>query len=56
MPYILVVGDEDVDAGTVGVNARGSKQPDRGVPVHDFITRLRAEVDAKVPGPVAAAG
>jgi threonyl-tRNA synthetase len=54
VPYILVVGDDDVDAGTVGVNARGSKQPDRGVHVDDFITRLRAEVDAKVPGPVAA--
>jgi threonyl-tRNA synthetase len=54
VPYILVVGDDDVDAGTVGVNARGSKQPDRGVRVDDFITRLRAEVDAKVPGPVAA--
>ena len=30
-PYILVVGDDDVAAGTVGVNARGSDKPERGV-------------------------
>jgi threonyl-tRNA synthetase len=54
LPYILVVGDEDVEAGTAGVNARGSNQPDRGVAVDEFIERLRAEVDAKLPGPTAA--
>ena len=31
LPYILVVGDDDVAAGTVGVNTRGSAQPERGV-------------------------
>ncbi len=31
IPYILVVGDDDVAAGTVGVNARGSDPPERGV-------------------------
>ena len=31
VPYVLVVGDDDVTAGTVGVNRRGSKRPDRGV-------------------------
>jgi threonyl-tRNA synthetase len=51
IPYILVVGDEDVEAGTVGVNARGSNQPERGVSVDVFIERLRAEVDAKLAGP-----
>lgn len=55
LPYILVVGDDDVEAGTVGVNPRGSKQPERGVAIDDFITRLGAEVEAKVPGPTAAA-
>ena len=33
LPYILVVGDNDVAAGTVGVNARGKERPVRGVPV-----------------------
>ena len=43
IPYILVVGDDDVANGTVGVNARGSDRPERGVSVRDFIDRLRDE-------------
>jgi len=46
LPYVLVVGDDDVAAGTVGVNARGSEQPERGVSVDDFVARLRAEVSS----------
>ena len=48
LPYILVVGDDDVAAGTVGVNARGADRPERGVPVDAFLARLRADVDARV--------
>jgi threonyl-tRNA synthetase len=44
VPYVLVVGDDDADAGTVGVNRRGSEQPERGVHVDDFVARLAAEV------------
>ena len=44
VPYVLVVGDEDADGGTVGVNRRGSDEPERGVRVDDFIERLAAEV------------
>ena len=44
VPYVLVVGDDDADAGTVGVNRRGSDQPERGVPVDDLVDRLAAEV------------
>jgi threonyl-tRNA synthetase len=44
VPYVLVVGDDDVEAGTVGVNARGSDQPDRGVPVDGFLERLKSDV------------
>jgi threonyl-tRNA synthetase len=47
LPYILVVGDSDVEAGTVGVNARGSDQPERDVHVDAFVDRLHAEVLAK---------
>jgi len=50
LPYVLVVGDDDVAAGTVGVNARGSDRPERGVPVAAFVERLRAEVATKVAG------
>jgi threonyl-tRNA synthetase len=41
---VLVVGDDDVEHGTVGVNARGSDDPDRGVKVDDFVDRLRADI------------
>jgi len=44
VPYILVVGDSDVDNGTVGVNRRGSDQPERDVTVDDLVERLAAEV------------
>ncbi len=30
VPYILVVGDDDVEAGTVGVNKRGERAPRQG--------------------------
>ena len=45
LPYVLVVGDEDVEAGTVGVNPRGG-EVERGVPVDDFVERLGADVAA----------
>ena len=44
LPYILVVGDSDVEAGTVGVNARGSDQPERDVAVDTFVQRLADEI------------
>ena len=42
IPYVLVVGDDDVAARTVGVNARGS-DVERGVPVGLFIARILDE-------------
>jgi threonyl-tRNA synthetase len=47
IPYVLVVGDSDVEADTVGVNARGAERPERDVPVAALIERMRAEVDAR---------
>jgi len=44
VPYVLVVGDDDVEHGTVGVNRRGSDAPERGVTVDDFVARLADEV------------
>jgi threonyl-tRNA synthetase len=44
IPYILVVGDDDVEHGTVGVNARGSDAPEKGVKVDEFVERLGAVV------------
>ena len=44
VPYILVVGDDDVANGTLGINARGANDPERGVKVETFIARLRDEI------------
>ncbi|MEY4373465.1 MAG: threonine--tRNA ligase [Actinomycetota bacterium] len=43
IPYVLVVGDQDVAAGTVGVNPRGG-DVERDVSVEDFLARLRSDV------------
>ena len=43
LPWVLVVGDDDVAAGTVGVNGRQG-EVERGVVVDDFVARLTAEV------------
>jgi threonyl-tRNA synthetase len=45
IPYVLVVGDADVAEGTVGVNARGSNDPARGVSVATFRDRLVDEIE-----------
>ena len=47
VPYVLVAGDDDAAAGTVGVNSRGGGPPERGVAVEDFAARLAAEVRAR---------
>jgi threonyl-tRNA synthetase len=47
VPYVIVVGEDDTEARTVGVNARGSDRPDRGVPLDVFVTAVAAEVEAK---------
>src|SRR4051795_6738081 len=43
IPYILVVGDDDVAADTVGVNPRGG-EVERGVGLDEFIARFIGEV------------
>ena len=47
IPYVLVVGDEDAEAGTVGVNMRHADRPERGVPVDEFVERLAADVTTR---------
>jgi threonyl-tRNA synthetase len=44
VPYVLVVGDEDMSAGTVGVNRRSVKQPERGVELGSFIEATLEEI------------
>lgn len=43
VPYILVIGDKEIEAGAVGVRARS--EGDIGqMPVEDFITRIESEI------------
>ncbi len=43
VPYVLVVGDDDVAAGTVGVNPRGG-EVERGVALASFVEQFECEV------------
>ena len=56
VPYVLVVGDADVAAGTVGVNARGSQTPERGVLLDAFVEQLRAEAAPPAAAPSGVGG
>ncbi len=47
VPYVLVVGDDDVANNTVGVNKRGVKDVDRDVGIDDFVAMLAEEVETK---------
>jgi hypothetical protein len=44
---VLVVGDDDVAAGTLGVNQRGG-DVERDVLLEDFVARLRSDVAVAV--------
>lgn len=46
-PYVLVVGDDDVAANTVGLNIRGVKDVERDVSVDDFAARLAEDIELK---------
>src|ERR1700722_15097891 len=48
IPYILVVGDQDVAAGAGGGDRRGwTTKPEQGVPLGDAVTEIIDEVDRK---------
>ncbi len=40
VPFVAVVGDEDLANSTVGVNSVGSTRPERGVALVDFVSRV----------------
>jgi threonyl-tRNA synthetase len=54
VPYVLVVGGDDVAAGTAGVNDR-SGSVDRNVPIDAFLDRLRVEAATRGTGEAASA-
>jgi threonyl-tRNA synthetase len=48
IPYVLVVGDDDIEHGTVGVNTRDGSV-DRGVGLAQFIERIGKELTMAIP-------
>src|SRR3546814_14498103 len=48
LPYILVVGDSDVDAGTLGVHQRGADAPRRSVHTDALADRLPPQATQKL--------
>jgi threonyl-tRNA synthetase len=48
IPWVLVVGDDDTKAGTVGVNPRDGGV-ERGVRIDEFVARLMADAERPVP-------
>ena len=47
VPYILVVGDEDVKNTTVGINKRGQDEAQRDVALDEFIKIVKDRIDTK---------
>ena len=47
IPYLLVIGDREIEAGTVAVRARGAKRKQEVVPLEDFMTRVRDRVERR---------
>ena len=44
LPYVLVVGDDDLENTTVGVNPRGG-DVERDVPLQSFLTTIASEIE-----------
>jgi threonyl-tRNA synthetase len=44
IPYIIVVGDADVAARSVGINRRGSETPERDVQLATFVGAVTKEI------------
>jgi threonyl-tRNA synthetase len=47
VPFVLVVGDSDIEHGTAGVNPRGG-DVERDVPIDVFVERVKADIAAHV--------
>jgi threonyl-tRNA synthetase len=54
IPYVLVVGERDLEAGTVGVNPRGGEVV-QDVPFDDFVAQLADDVAERRVAPLAGA-
>ncbi len=47
VPYVLVVGDREIETDTVAVRARGAKEKQIVISVDDFVTHLSEKIESK---------
>ncbi|MBZ5505562.1 MAG: threonine--tRNA ligase [Acidobacteriia bacterium] len=47
IPFILVVGEKEAEAGTVNVRVRGQQQPEGTVPAEQFVARVKRLIAEK---------
>jgi len=47
VPYVLVVGDRELEAGTVAVRARGVEKKQQVMPLDEFVERAREVIDSR---------
>src|SRR5262249_58858258 len=47
VPFLLVVGEKEAEAGTVNVRVRGQQQPEGTVPVGEFVERVKKLIAEK---------
>jgi threonyl-tRNA synthetase len=47
IPYAIVIGDKEEEAGTLAVRSRGAKKPQFGVTKADFIAALRHKIETR---------
>ncbi|HEY1937900.1 MAG TPA: threonine--tRNA ligase [Candidatus Angelobacter sp.] len=47
IPFILVVGEKEAEAGTVNVRVRGQQQPEGTVPAEQFVERVKRLIAEK---------
>jgi threonyl-tRNA synthetase len=47
VPFLLVVGEKEAEAGTVNVRVRGKQQPEGTVPVAQFVDRVKKLIAEK---------
>ncbi len=50
IPFILVVGEKEAEAGTVNVRVRGQQQPEGSVPTQQFVERVKRLIVEKAVG------
>jgi len=51
IPYLLVVGDRELEAGTVAVRAHGADTKQVVMPLDDFISRVTEEIRTRALAP-----